>query len=546
MFCTNCGQNVSDGARFCTSCGAPLASDHGASPYDLSIDGGSDQDYVQPNPPKNTLRLLLTIAGGAVLLLLCILGISRLFMTPKNTVGLAARKTVKAYTDAAKNLSSFDAQKLLGSNAFSQEITIRGIDDLTDGEYSFDGFRLRSDVNIPKRFIGLTGSVLDQRGTMFTVRAAVDDNIAAANVPELLDDDFWAVNTETLGDDLTSSIFGLNASDFADVSFNLFDLLKETTSSKEFGDASGKALWTAITAEKLGKQELHFGGESYSCVSYRVLIPQSALEDYVNDYFDYLDSTASDNLQNALADSGLPVEPTSSFAPGFSAGYSAGYAITAPASPFDGARENILNALDTLGDIDLTAYVSGGYLCGLDWSPADDDYSRNMLLSIRTGGKNHTDYFSLSFENYGSAVFLESTGNHSAKGGTFTDRTYMEADGSLMFEWECSYAPKSAGNNFTASLHVPDAYPELALSLDGRIESDSQTLNIDMEDIFIDVGDTSGDMSFAYVLSSFDKSFDIGSPVMILELDQYELTALAADLSAKFISYEDLLDELFG
>ena len=31
-----------------------------------------------------------------------------------------------------------------------QEITIRGIDDLTDGEYSFDGFRLRSDVNIPK------------------------------------------------------------------------------------------------------------------------------------------------------------------------------------------------------------------------------------------------------------------------------------------------------------------------------------------------------------------------------------------------------------
>ena len=302
---------------------------------------------------------------------------------PEERCRSRGQKGCKGLTDAAQSLSNFDAQKLLSSHAFSQEITIRGIDDLTDGENSFDGFRLRSDVNIPKRYIGLTGSVLDQRSSMFTVRAAVDDNVAAANVPELLDDDFWAVNTETLGADLTSSIFGLNASDFADVSFNLFDLLNETTSSKEFGDASGKALWKAVTAEKLGKQELRFGGESYSCASYRVLIPQSALEAYVNDYFDYLESTTSDNLQDALADCGFPVEPTSSFARGFSAGY----AIGAAASPFDSARENILNALDTLGDIELTAYVSGGYLCGVDWSPSDDEYSSDMLLSIRTAEK---------------------------------------------------------------------------------------------------------------------------------------------------------------
>lgn len=83
------------------------------------------------------------------------------------------------------------------------------------------------------------------------------------------------------------------------------------------------------------------------------------------------------------------------------------------------------------------------------------------------------------------------------------------------------------------------------LSLDGRIESDSKTLNIDMEDIFIDVDGSSGNLSFAYVLSSFDKSFDIGSPVMILELDQSELMALATDLSSKFIPYEDLFDEMF-
>ena len=32
---------------------------------------------------------------------------------------------------------------------------------------------------------------------------------------------------------------------------------------------------------------------------------------------------------------------------------------------------------------------------------------------------------------------------------------------------------------------------------------------------------------------------------MILELDQSELMALAADLSSKFIPYEDLFDEMF-
>ncbi len=173
--------------------------------------------------------------------------------------------------------------------------------------------------------------------------------------------------------------------DFADVSFNLFDLLNETTSSKEFGDAFGKALWKAVTAEKLGKQELRFGGESYSCASYRVLIPQSALEAYVNDYFDYLESTTSDNLQDVLADCGFPVEPTSSFARGFSAGY----AIGAAASPFDSARENILNALDTLGDIELTAYVSGGYLCGVDWPVGRRVFQRHASFHPDRRKKSH-------------------------------------------------------------------------------------------------------------------------------------------------------------
>ena len=167
-----------------------------------------------------------------------------------------------------------------------------------------------------------------------------------------------------------------------------------------------------------------------------------------------------------------------------------------------------------------------------------------MLLSIRTGGKNHTDYFSLSFENYGSGIFLESSGNHSARGGTFTDSTYMEADGTLVFEWECSYAPKRSGNNFSASLHVPAAYPEVLLSLDGRIESDSKTLNIDLEDISVDLGNTHGSMSFAYVLSSFEKAFDVSSPVMILELDQDELTALGQEIATRLLPYEDLLDEM--
>lgn len=540
MFCTNCGQKVPDSARFCTNCGAPLASDPGASPFDLSGDNGYGQDYVQPKPPKSALRLLLAIAGGAVLLFLCIFGISRLFMTPKNTVGLAAKKTVKAYTDAAKSLSNFDAQKLLGSKAFSQEITIQGINDLAGGEYSFDGFRLRSDVNLPKRYIGLTGSVLDRRSAMFTVRAAIDDNLAAANVPELLDDNFWAVNTQTLGADLSSSVFGLQASDYADVSFNFFDLLDEAAPSEEFGDASGKALWEAVTAEKTGKQELRIDGESYSCTRYRVLIPQTALEAYVNDYFAYLGSASGDNLQSILADCGFPVEPTASYA----RDDSDGYAVSAAASPLNSARESILNALDTLGDIELTTYVSGGYLCGVDWSPSDDAYSRNMLLSIRTGGKNHTDYFSLSFENYGSELFLESSGNHSAKGGAFTDSTYMEVDGTLVFEWECSYAPKRSGNNFSASLHVPEAYPEVTLSLDGRIESDSKTLNIDLEDISVNLGNTHGSMSFAYVLSSFEKAFDVSSPVMILELDQDELTALGQEIATRLLPYEDLLDEM--
>ena len=60
----------------------------------------------------------------------------------------------------------------------------------------------------------------------------------------------------------------------------------------------------------------------------------------------------------------------------------------------------------------------------------------------------------------------------------------------------------------------------------------------------MDLGNTHGSMSFAYVLSSFEKAFDVSSPVMILELDQSELTALGQEIATRLLPYEDLLDEM--
>ena len=151
MKCNNCGAELQDNAKFCTSCGARVenSAPQGGSRHcpncgsllvaDASFCTNCGQrvggpvrqvapsnNYIRPRKNQADLRKLGMVIGGAVLaLLLFIFGIVPLFNT-----GLSEKKATKIVQNTVNSIMDFDFQK--ASKNFAN-VTDDGYRDLVDG-----------------------------------------------------------------------------------------------------------------------------------------------------------------------------------------------------------------------------------------------------------------------------------------------------------------------------------------------------------------------------------------------------------------------------
>lgn len=51
MYCKHCGNQIDNGAKFCSSCGAKVSEDEEVSPFDLPPSAPYRQSYYSPPPP---------------------------------------------------------------------------------------------------------------------------------------------------------------------------------------------------------------------------------------------------------------------------------------------------------------------------------------------------------------------------------------------------------------------------------------------------------------------------------------------------------------
>ena len=532
MICPHCGATVKDGARFCSSCGAPLGADAAAQPTRAPAETPPSAPVAcAPVPPtavpgaapRKSRKRLLILAAVLVLVLALGAAASALLFTPKNRLVMAAAKSAKAYSSAAQELIALDYAALVKEQAFSQTLSVSVSQLPTVPLPCRLGAQLRIDADMPGEFFGVDAALLSGDETLLSLRLGADGDTLFAASPTLFGDVFYGANTRTLGEDIAASPLNLDPDgQLSNLSFNIFELYADYLKPDSADPAALKDFSRAIEVTKKGKQSLHVNGTRLSCAEYLVRIPTDALADLLEAWYGPgYEISDADNLRDMMEAAGMPAED-------LAGGYGSPAAYGSTSSSLDFALETLRAERKP---IKLTVYVSGGYVVGVDWSGKGDFGELSVQLRLG-GGRHYADDLSLTVTNYDEEVFfLASSGSHVLADGVYTDETVFRSD-SIDGSFLTRYAPSESGSNYSLRAEAGDDYDRVCLDLSGRIESDKQTLRIVLDDaaLYTRSGGSESDAlrgAIEYAIMPFAQSYTVEAPVSVLSMSGEALLNLA-------------------
>lgn len=495
---------------------------------------------AEPVQKKSRGPVIGLICGIAAFLAVCVAVVFLFVLTPKNRVGMAFKKSSGAYASAMKKVVAFDYAAAAKKEAFSQELSVNfdSIPDLTLSRSL--GLRLRVDANIPDEYLGADLALTAGAESLLTLRAAADGDLLYAGSPELLDSAYYGINTKTLGKDIAAMPMNLDPDGtFSDLSFNIFQLYSEYLKAEPLDPKVTKEFWNALEVERLRSGKLRVNDSSLSSTEYLVTIPSDALADYLEAVFDtYYQVLKPSNLRAMYRAMGLSDSMIENAVAGSEDQYNSSYY----------EMESLLDAIsEQEDDIELTVFVSGGYVVGIDYE-GSNDYSDYLLKLRLGGGKSYVNNLSAQLRiDDETAFLLTSTGDHMPKRGVYTDETTIET-ADFGGHVTCIYEPAASGDNFTLYATFGDGYDDLRLNVSGRIESDKKTMNVMLDDITLADAAGRGDklsLSLGYVISGFERSFTAKSPVSLFTLSDEEFSNIDRTVSSNFEHISDRIDTLF-
>lgn len=556
MFCKNCGKELNEGAKFCAGCGTSVDTEEVVAEEVVAETPESVPQPAPVEPEKDSGRKRpgkgVVIAAAVVAVIAIVVGLiaGGAFTPAKAKVGLALLKSAKAYTEAIEKTGLTDALGVLESQKYSQSVglTIADFDDSS----VLEGFGLKAkvDANLPGQKLGVTGSVHYGATDLGSLQLAAEGSKFYLGSPELLGEGaFYGVDTSTLGADLADLV---GADEVEDLSFNVFELieilqenLQPDKESKKAAEQAVKDLVKAISVEKTGKESVSVNGSSVKCTAYQVVIPQDAMEDFLDAAIELSESTDYEALMLELimamgfeeGDAEDLLDEMGYYAEDVDLGY---------------AQDAIEDVLDMVGDIEVTVYVKGKYAMAVVYENKIEGVKIEGGLYMG-GGKNFADDLSVVGEvknDYYKATFeLVSTGNHTGSGGTFTDETTFKVkeDGETYFNLtsEMSYSPKGKDKNFTWSVSEKEEL-DFGFEAEGHVSASSKGLSVDLSELSVEEwGEELFCVELQYELTSFNMGVKVSKPVMLNGMDEDDLEDLGEDIMDNVETWgEDVMDLL--
>lgn len=480
MFCTNCGKQLPDSAKFCTNCGTRMETAEPVNYFKPAQKSLADEmPEVKPvpapepvaayapadipkAPPKakrkkfNPLAVIIPAAGTAVIALIVVL-ILVAFGGDKATVGKALVKSAGEFSDAVVNFETpeivNDNQEVVGSESLS--LWINSLPQAPEVEGM--GIQINTDINEPGRSSQITVSGTYGAAEIITAQILLEDAYLYADVPQITGGRSFAVNTEQLGTVLMN--FGLEEEGIDKLGFNYWDIyqyLKDTLmqdpEAYKLPPEVIAAFVDAIEVEKLGKETVDVNGNALKCTAYEVVIPDDAIADILEAYLDLaleIDPyAAAESILEVYRMIGMPDEMIAQMEEEL-------YYMYEDMNVSDEAYDSIDMVVDTLGNIQLEVFLHKGYVVSVQYEETIDGVDIEFALDLG-GGKNYADDLSIEIIADEAEITLVSSGDHTGKSGIYTDSTVLEVTSpyseKVRIKSNMEYEPEASSDNFSWDL----------------------------------------------------------------------------------------------
>lgn len=579
MICKVCGSELDDNSKFCVYCGSTLEQEV-KDPADPVKSEGKPaekpvkseeipaepefvlEDPVAPAPsglsglPAWIMQKLgrkgMAIAAGAVAVAAAAgVTVAAVSSLPSVKVPQAISRSVAAFSEASEKLglnscldfvekdNAYDSSIALTFEGMSEMVSYMDMSDL-EGL----GIRATTSFSMKDRRMSGTLAAIHDEDDLLAMNYGVDDEIVWFESEELFKGRY-GMNTTSLGEDLidmgADGMYGME-----DLGFNLFDLYEMSMNMKPseevikaFAEAF-EALDGAVEIEDNGSDEIKVNGERIKCSAYTLTVSEDALSDFLDaiedpmaDYMDeYIEAT--EELYRAM---GMPDEYIDEME--LDSGMDA-------ADMIDDFRE----VLEEVGDLEFEMYIDGGYVVAVIFEVEID--GEPMVVTMNMGGEgNYADTFSLTVEVEEYFLLeLESTGNHTGKGGEFTDETEITITASgetVTISMETSYLSKEKEDNLECKLSAEhDMYGEMfGLDIKGQLNVEKKGLSLDLDKVSLEsAGMEVLSVGLEYSIGKYSGADKAGDVELIPDLSEDDLMEFAEELSDNLEDWaEDLMDE---
>lgn len=537
MKCSKCGAELRPGAKFCPHCGE--VNENAGAPSEQAAPSAYSPQQGGPAGGKRRGTGLIVLGAVAVVAVaaVVIVAVSGLFASPKDKVEKAFQKTAEAYAEMEKAMGMPDLNQLRERQSVSQRMSLE-LASLNEELVGYDlsflkglGLRMETDWDGAGRKLASELAAYWDGEDLLNAQMLVEDNLLYLSVPQFTDGELYGADTTTLGADLADLT---GESELEDLSFNLFDLIDIATPTPEAQaemeqamEQAGKALLEAMEVEKAGSETIDVNGRNVDADVYELLIPQDAMEDYADAVMDTMQTVDYVEVYEELLQAmGMPRDQIDAI-------------MSTMGNPYREISEGVGSLLDELGDLELTAYVSDGYLSALVYDHRDVEIG--LYLG---GGERYVDDLSLEISANGNRMLLESSGDHGGKSGVFTDETEfrIQSNGStdVRITSEFSYEPKAEDNNLFWEISVDDLG---SLNVEGQMTTTEESLSLVLEDISLRaMGIELVALEAEYSVGPFEGiELSADGAQMIFEMSDSELMELGMDIEA---NAEDWLTDL--
>lgn len=516
MFCSKCGATLPDGAKFCNICGATM-----------------DNQTTKGKSKGKGIAIGAAVLAVVLVAAFVVTNLLSGGFGPKGNVVRAASKSITAYAKMMDNFGVSTLQNLAKKQAYTQTIEFEVEKNPADSVLNGLGMSIVSAMDLPGQRASMSGQVKWGSVDLFSLYLDMDKGKVSVFSPEVLKDTALAINTETLGKDLSKADWiedytYEDMSAYEDLSFNIFELASLMTKEGVIDPSVFTDLLKEIEVEKDGTDKVKVNGEKIKCTVYDVEIPADALADFAAAIVEAMyDSESTEAIFKIL--STIP-------------GYDYDIEDDMKESISDAVAE-ITDAIELLGDLEFEVAVSRGYIVMI--STKIEVYYSSADISLQLGGgKNYVDDLSLTISpEYGDALTIKSSGNHTMKGGEFTDKTVISYDGESI-TFKTKYDSKAKKDNFSFVMDATEV-SNMKFEIEGNLTIGSNSVSMTFDEISLSSYGETLALSGQYILEPVKQvKMPAKQTLTILTMDEDELLDLVWDIQDNIEDWSEKIEDL--